>query len=98
MALSPWFKVAVPREDLRKRRPLDAAQFAVHLDRVVAGEAPPEYIDAERFLARTFVRDGLKRFAGEALRRLSGEREGANAVLNLVTAFGGGKTHALTLL
>ncbi len=98
MSLSPWYKVAVPREDLRKRKPLDAAQFAVHLDRVVAGEAPPEYIDAERFLTRTFVTDGLKRFAGEVLRRLSGEREGANAVLNLVTAFGGGKTHALTLL
>lgn len=97
-ALTPWYKVAVPREDLRKRKPLDAAQFAVHLDRVVAREAPPEYIDAERFLARTFITDGLKRFAGEVLRRLAGEREGANAVLNLVTAFGGGKTHALTLL
>ncbi len=98
MALPPWYKVAVPREDLRRRKPLDAAQFAVHLDRVVAREAPPEYIDAERFLARTFITDGLKRLAGEVLRRLAGEREGANAVLNLVTAFGGGKTHALTLL
>jgi hypothetical protein len=98
LALSPWYKVAVPREDLRKRKPLDAAQFAVHLDRVVAGEAPPEYVDAERFLTRTFITEGLKRFAGEVLRRLAGEREGANAVLNLVTAFGGGKTHALTLL
>lgn len=96
--LTPWYRVATPREDLRQRRALDAAQFAVHLDGVVAGEAPPEYGDAERFFARTLITEGLKRFAGEVLRRLSGEREGANAVLNLVTEFGGGKTHALTLL
>ncbi len=98
MALTPWYKVATPREDLRRRAPLDAAQFAVHLDHVVAGDAPPEYCEAERFLARTFVTEGLKRFAGEAIRRLAGERQGANAVLNLTTQFGGGKTHALTLL
>jgi hypothetical protein len=98
MSLTPWYKVATPREDLRKRKPLDAAQFAVHLDRVAAGDAPPEYADPERFLARTYITDGLKRFVGEVLRRLSSEREGSNAVLNLVTGFGGGKTHALTLL
>src|SRR6266498_3215907 len=87
-----------PREDLRRRKPLDAAQFAVHLDRVTAGTAPHEYQDPEPLLARTYITEGLKRFAGEVLRRLSGEREGSNAVLNLVTGFGGGKTHALTLL
>jgi hypothetical protein len=98
MPLTPWYKIATPREDLRKRAPLDAAQFAVHLDQVVAGDAPPEYADADRFLARTFITEGLQRFAGEAVRRLAGERQGANAVLNLTTQFGGGKTHALTLL
>ncbi|MGH3452716.1 MAG: ATP-binding protein, partial [Haloechinothrix sp.] len=65
---------------------------------MVSGDAPPEYGDAERFFSRTLITDGLTRFAGEVLRRLAGEREGANAVLNLVTEFGGGKTHALTLL
>ncbi len=95
---TPWYRVAVPREDLRERRPLDAAQFAVHLDQVVAGDAPAEYGDAGRFLARTLVTEGLARISGEVLRRLSGRHDGANAVLNLVTAFGGGKTHALTLL
>lgn len=98
MALKPWYRVATPRQDLRQGKPLDAAQFAVHLDRVVAGEAPPQYREPESFFARTYLTDGLKRFAGEVLRRLSGEREGSNAVLNLVTGFGGGKTHALTLL
>lgn len=96
--LTPWYRVAVPREDLREGRPLDAAQFAVHLDQVVAGDAPREYGDAERFLERTLITEGLARIAGEVLRRLAGRRDGANAVLNLVTGFGGGKTHALTLL
>lgn len=96
--MTPWYRVAVPREDLRQRRPLDAAQFAVHLDQVVTGDAPPEYGDPDRFLARTLITEGLQRIAGEVLRRLSGHHDGANAVLNLVTEFGGGKTHALTLL
>jgi hypothetical protein len=98
MRLTPWYRTAFPREDLRRRAPLDAARFAVHLDRVAAGDAPREYVDPELFLSRTFLTEGLKRFAGEVLRRLAGEREGSNAVLNLVTGFGGGKTHALTLL
>jgi hypothetical protein len=98
MATAPWHKVAFPREDLRRKQPLDAAQFAVHLDKVVTGAAPAEYVQAERFFSRTFITEGLRRFAAEVLRRLAGERHGANAVLNLTTQFGGGKTHALTLL
>lgn len=98
MGLTPWYKVAVPREDLRKKQPLDAAQFAVHLDKVASGEAPPDYADPGQFIDRTMITDGLGRFAAEVIRRLSGERQGANAVYNLVTQFGGGKTHALTLL
>ena len=33
MPLRPWYKVVFPREDLREGRPLDASEFAVHLDR-----------------------------------------------------------------
>lgn len=36
--------------------------------------------------------------AGEVIRRLSGQRTETSAVFNLATQFGGGKTHALTLL
>ena len=98
MTIKPWFAVAVPHEDLRRRRSLDVAQFAVKLDRVVAGDAPEEYTNATKFMTRTFVTDGLQRIASEVLRRLAGEREAANSVLNLVTGFGGGKSHALTYL
>jgi hypothetical protein len=37
MTLKPWYKVVTPREDLREGKPLDAAEFAVHLDQVRKG-------------------------------------------------------------
>ena len=33
MALKPWYKIVTPREDLREDKPLDASEFAVHLDK-----------------------------------------------------------------
>ncbi len=41
MALQPWYKVVEPREDLREGRPLDASEFAVHLDKVREGKRHP---------------------------------------------------------
>ena len=38
--LKPWFHVITPREDLREGRPMDASEFAVHLDHVREGRAP----------------------------------------------------------
>src|SRR5947207_1615484 len=35
--LKPWFHVVTPREDLRAGRPLDASEFAVHLDHIRLG-------------------------------------------------------------
>ena len=32
MPLKPWYKIVTPREDLREGKPLDASEFAVHLD------------------------------------------------------------------
>jgi hypothetical protein len=96
--LPPWYKLVAPREDLRENRPLDAAEFAVHLDRVRSGDAPEVYVDPERFFERTYPTKNLKALAAEVLRRLAGETVGASAVFNLTTQFGGGKTHALTLL
>jgi hypothetical protein len=98
MALKPWYKVVTPREDLREGKPLDASEFAVHLDQVRDGRAPAVYQDPERFFERTFLTKGLTGVAGEVLRRLSGEKTETSAVFNLTTQFGGGKTHSLTLL
>jgi len=98
MALKPWYNVAIPREDLREGRPLDASEFAVHLDQVRDGRAPAVYQKPERFFERTFLTENLTSLAGEVLRRLSGEKTEASPVFNMTTQFGGGKTHSLTLL
>jgi hypothetical protein len=98
MALKPWYKVVTPREDLREGKPLDASEFAVHLDQVRDGRAPAVYQDPERFFGRTFLTKGLTSVASEVLRRLAGERTETSAVFNMTTQFGGGKTHSLTLL
>jgi len=96
--LKPWFKVVSPREDLREGRPLDAAEFAVHLDQVRDGRASADYQNPEHFFDRTYLTKNLLAVSAEIVRRLSGEKTEASAVFNMTTQFGGGKTHALTLL
>src|SRR6266852_3396263 len=98
MSVKPWYKVVTPREDLREGKPLDASEFAVHLDQVREGRAPADYQKPERFFERTYLTKNLASLASEVIRRLSGERTETNAIFNLATQFGGGKTHALTLL
>src|SRR5262245_19387029 len=97
-ALKPWYKVVTPREDLREGRPLDASEFAVHLDQVRDGRAPSDYQKPERFFERTYLTQNLLALSAEVVRRLSGVQTEASAVFNLTTQFGGGKTHFLTLL
>jgi hypothetical protein len=96
--LKPWYKVVTPREDLREGKPLDAAEFAVHLDQVRDGRAPVDYRDPQRFFERTYLTGKLAELGGEVVRRLAGEKTETSAVFNLTTQFGGGKTHALTML
>ena len=98
MSLKPWYKIVTPREDLREGKPLDASEFAVHLDDVRNNCAPQDYQKPDRFFARTYLTKNLSALATEVVRRLSGHRTETSAVFNLATQFGGGKTHALTLL
>ena len=98
MRLPPWHTVVPPREDLRRGEPIDAAEFAVHLEKVREGKAPADYQEPTRFFERTYPTVSLKNLAGEVLRRLAGQTVETSAVFNLTTQFGGGKTHALTLL
>ena len=74
MALKPWYKVVTPREDLREGRPLDAAEFAVHLDQVRDGRAPADYQRADQFFERTYLTQTLTTLGAQVIRRLAGER------------------------
>jgi len=96
--LKPWFHVIQPREDLREGRPMDASEFAVHLDHVRENRAPRDYQDPARFFERTYLTRNLKDLAAQTVRRLSGVTVETSAVFNMATQFGGGKTHSLTLL
>jgi hypothetical protein len=96
--LKPWFDFAKPREDLRENRPLEASEFAVHLDHIREKRAHKDYQEPDRFFDRTFLTENLKGLASQAVRRLSGIAVETSAVFNMATQFGGGKTHALTLL
>ncbi|HPM27285.1 MAG TPA: hypothetical protein PLD96_08075 [Methanothrix sp.] len=98
MALVPWHKAINPRPDLRDGKPLDAAEFAVHLDQVRDNRAPVDYQNPKQFFERTYLTENLADLAAQVVRRLSGERTETSAVFNMSTQFGGGKTHALTLL
>lgn len=96
--LKPWYTVVTPREDLREGKPLDAAEFAVHLDKVRDGRAPRDYQDPSLFFDKTFLTKNMLELAAQVVRRLNGVKTETSAVFNLATQFGGGKTHSLTLL
>lgn len=98
MALKPWRSVVDPRADLREGKSLDAAEFAVHLDEVHEGRGNELYYKPDQFFARTFLTRHLLELSAEVVRRLSGITTATSAVYNMTTQFGGGKTHALTLL
>jgi hypothetical protein len=98
MALKPWYNIITPREDLVEGKPLDASEFAVHLDHVRLGTAPKDYTDPERFFNRTYLTETLLDMSAQAIRRFSGIKTETSPVFNLTTQFGGGKTHSLTLL
>ena len=92
--LKPWYQVVTPREDLRDNRPLDASEFAVHLDHIRTGRAivSKDHSDPVRFFERDVFDRQLPELASQAVRRLSGIQVETSAVFNMSTQFGGGKT------
>jgi len=96
--LKPWYQVVTPREDLRENRPLDASEFAIHLDHVYFGRAHKDYVEPDRFFERTYLTDSLLDLGSQVVRRLSGIQVETSAVFNMATQFGGGKSHSLAAL
>ncbi len=89
-----------PREDLREGKPLDASEFAVHLDHIREGRdtVSLDYREPSRFFERNYWTKSMRDVAAQVARRLSGVTVETSPVFNLATQFGGGKTHALTAL
>ena len=93
--LRPWREVARPHPDVAAGR-YRQAEFAADLSQVARGRAEAEYQDPIEFFARTYLTGGMRGLMVQALRRIAGR--GGEPVIQLKTAFGGGKTHSLLAL
>lgn len=92
MTLKPWREIAVPHEDVLKGT-FAQAEFAADISRVHAGTATAEYQDPALFFQRTFITEGMRLLLDSVVKRLAGR--GGDPVIQLQTAFGGGKTHTM---
>ena len=93
--LPSWREIIEPHPDVAQGRYLNA-EFAADLSQVARGEGAYEYRDPVEFFARTYVTEGMKGLLIQALKRFGGKD--GEPVLQLKTAFGGGKTHSLLAL
>ncbi len=92
MTLKPWREIAIPHEDVLKGS-FQQAEFAADITRVHEGTATAEYQNPSLFFQRTFITEGMRLLLDSVVRRLSGQ--GGDPVIQLQTAFGGGKTHTM---
>lgn len=90
--MKPWREVAIPHADVLKGT-FQQAEFAADITAVRTGKAPHEYQDAAAFFERTYITEGMRLLLTQVAQRLSGR--GGEPVIQLQTAFGGGKTHTL---
>jgi uncharacterized protein len=90
--MKPWREIAVPHEDVLKGT-FQQSEFAADLSKVHEGTASEEYQNPTLFFERTFITEGMRLLLDSVIRRLSGQ--GGDPVMQLQTAFGGGKTHTL---
>lgn len=92
MNLKPWREIAVPHEDVLKGT-FQQAEFAADISRVHEGTATDEYQNPALFFQRTFITEGMRLLLDSVVKRLAGK--GGDPVIQLQTAFGGGKTHTM---
>ena len=93
--LPSWRDIMQPHPDVAEGR-YRAAEFAADLAQVSRGEGAYEYRDPVEFFSRTYVTEGMAGLLVESLQRIAGK--GGEPVIQLKTAFGGGKTHSMLAL
>jgi predicted AAA+ superfamily ATPase len=90
--MKPWREVAVPHPDVLEGT-FQQSEFAADITAVCTGQATREYQDAAAFFQRTFITEGMRLLLIQVAQRLNGT--GGEPVIQLQTAFGGGKTHTM---
>ena len=93
--LHSWRDVIEPHPDVAQGR-YKNAEFAADLAQVARGEGAYEYRDPVEFFARTYITEGMTGLLEQSLRRVCGKD--GEPVIQLKTAFGGGKTHSMLAL
>lgn len=90
--MKPWREIAIPHNDVLKGT-FQQSEFAADISAVHSGKAPTEYQDAKAFFERTYITEGMRLLLTQVTQRLSGKN--GEPVIQLQTAFGGGKTHTM---
>lgn len=87
--------IAKPHRDILEER-FTMDTYAARLWEVFKGKGPAEYSDATLFFEKTYMTEGLDTLLAGTERRL--KANGGDAIIQLETPFGGGKTHTLIAL
>jgi len=90
--MKPWREITVPHSDVLEGT-FQQSEFAADITAVHTGKASREYQDATAFFERTFITEGMRLLLTSVAKRLNGQ--GGDPVIQLQTAFGGGKTHTM---
>ena len=90
--MKPWREIAIPHKDVLEGT-FQQSEFAADITAVNTGKASREYQDAVAFFERTFITEGMSLLLTQVAQRLLGK--GGEPVVQLQTAFGGGKTHTM---
>jgi len=92
MSLKSWRETISPHKDVLEGT-FQEAEFAADLSKVARGTATQEYQDPILFFERTYITEGMALLLDSVVKRMTGN--GGDPVIQLKTAFGGGKTHAI---
>ncbi len=90
--MKPWREIAVPHRDVLEGT-FQQSEFAADITAVYSGKATHEYQDPVAFFDRTFITEGMRLLLTQVAQRLISK--GGEPVVQLQTAFGGGKTHTM---
>ena len=90
--MKPWCEIAIPHTDVLEGT-FQQSEFAADITAVRDGKATREYQEATAFFDRTFITEGMRLLLLQVAQRLNGQ--GGEPVVQLQTAFGGGKTHTM---
>lgn len=90
--MKPWREITVPHRDVLEGT-FQQSEFAADITAVHTGKATREYQDAVAFFDRTFITEGMRLLLTQVAQRLAGKN--GEPVIQLQTAFGGGKTHTM---